>query len=183
MVLPSPLRIHLSGTLCGALLLSLPAWAENTIPAPYPAERYQNLWQHSPFTLSSASDSGDTAADPKLVLTGLLQIDSKTYASVMDKETKQRFFVGQDASQKLSLVGVQHADDPSSLVVTLKRNGETLQLRYDESYLKHLQASTPVDPASSPPSPPQETHPTAKRPPLVIRPPIGRAPIPAPAKP
>lgn len=171
-----------------ALGLLLSGQAEIAIPDGYPPSRYQVIWQRSPFTLSSANDS--SPAPQKLALTGILQIGNKTYASVIDKDSKHRFMVSQDEPvERISLVEIKNADDPAKVIATFKRDGELIQLRYDSDYLKH-QAVPPASEAaakaktteSEAPNLTADSPSRGSHPPLVVRPAIRRSiPITPPA--
>ena len=150
--------------------------AEEAIPKPYPVERYEAIWKHSPFTLSSAPEA--TAApgeNEKLILLGILRIGNQAYAEVVDKETQKRFMVSEEASIQngdLHLVRLDAETNPDDPVATLERGGRTFQLHYDATYLKQ-KASTPFPTAmpsnvSNIPSP-TSAPPAAAQPPVVRR--------------
>ena len=176
--LPLPSISARAGLLLAVLAFGgrLDAAESSPVPDAYPVDRYEPIWKRSPFTLSSAVDDSG-AASQQLALTGLLRINNEAYASVLDKQTKQRFLVSKEPDpQGLSLVSFQNPDDPSTLVVTLQRGSETFSLRYDLDYLKQV-SPAPAASAASPAGPAQASSPSPAyplAPPPAVRPSIQR---------
>lgn len=101
-------------------------------PQKVSAEDFENVKANSPFTRSlNLSDS--------LTLTGVMNIGEVTIATVMDKESKEIYVVGEAANpQGWRMVGVE-GDRTDLAKITAKiavAGGEVVSVRFDERQLK-----------------------------------------------
>jgi len=139
------------------LLLLLPvdsirAVTDDLLPQPYPASRYDAMRKKSPFTLSSAADQAAAVGfASKLFLTGILRVGGESFATVMDKESKQRYMISAKPNeQNIQLVDIESGDDLSKVSVTLKKGDEKATLKYDFDGLKQMQpAVAPTTPTAA----------------------------------
>lgn len=122
---------------------------EAVIPQGYSLDRYEPLWKKSPFTLSSVSEEVQSGFAQNLTLTGILKIGERNYVSVLDKETKQRFFLSSEpGEQGIQVEKLEVGNELKDVMVTLKKGAEVSTLGYDMAFLKQAQAE------AAPPMPP-----------------------------
>jgi hypothetical protein len=120
---------------------------EAVIPVAYGQERYEPLWKKSPFTLSSANELVPGGFAEKLALVGLVQIGDKQFASILNRDSKERFFVSSEANKEgIVLEKMEIGSEMKDVVVTLKKGSEISTLRYDQEFIKQsqMQAAPPV---------------------------------------
>ncbi|MEX1045476.1 MAG: hypothetical protein WEC73_05050 [Chthoniobacterales bacterium] len=108
---------------------------EDILPPPFPASRYQELWERSPFQLESAAPppAESAALAQRFALTGIAEIGGEPIAFLMERATQQRMMVKQQEGEGgLSLVQidvVQRKYDDST--VTVRQGSEVGVVKFD----------------------------------------------------
>lgn len=97
----------------------LPPWMK-----PRELSSFQNLLQHSPFSLATAEDASPLSE--RYMLTGIITLDGEEQIFVMDRNDQSRDIVTKKPNTKgMALVNIIHDDDPNKLRATIRINGET----------------------------------------------------------
>lgn len=117
--------------LCLISLLALSLRAEDPVlpgdpdlPQPFDTTALASVVSHPPFTRIVAFE--DT-----YLLTGVAYVDGKPLATLLNKETKQRFVVSEEPNaQGWKLVDAPPTTDPKHTRVTLEVGGEAFALTY-----------------------------------------------------
>ncbi len=119
-----------------------PSAMESTIPAAYPLDRYEYIWEKSPFTLSSAAEVPVSNTFNNLVLVGLGAINQQLYARILDKASQKRFTVTKDTPYDgILLVSISPDADPESSSAVLRKGSEEGKISFDPAM---LMAAAPV---------------------------------------
>lgn len=127
---------------------------EAVIPEDYPTERYQPIWEKSPFTLSSAAEEPTAGFASNLVLVGIGAIDDSFYARLLDRTSQQRWSVEQGTPYNgIELVSVDTHENPEQASVRLKKGAEEAVVRYDPAMLTAAAAPTAPVGIPKPPRP------------------------------
>jgi hypothetical protein len=106
--------------------------AGDTLPGPgYPASHYETLWAKSPFAVATP-EIADQPSEFSLV--GIANLDGVDYASLVNKETNERYFLASGKPQNgLSLVSVTHGEDRDKTYAVIQNNGQTLTLKLSDT--------------------------------------------------
>lgn len=140
----------------GVLLLAAPALvAATNIPASYEASRYESLWKHSPFTLSSISDEQGPSnpITERYSLGGAYTIGSDDYIFVVNRTNPQERFVVSKTpnAQGLSLVSVTYNNaTPDKTVAVIKQGDETGTISFDAAQIKAGATASAANPGMPP---------------------------------
>lgn len=114
------------------LVSSPPAWCADVVPKACPPERYESLWKHSPFTLSSVEDAAPAGMASHLALVGAAKVGAIPYAIILDKQSQERSLVSLKPNDKgMSLTSLQIDSDFGKTMATLQLGGETAVLHFD----------------------------------------------------
>ena len=138
------------------ILVPLSAFAiEASVPAGgFTADRYQSLWESSPFAVATpvAIESSDYA------LVGAAEFDGISYVSLIDRQSKDHFLITTNTpAHGLSLISLVHGNDPGSTYATFQKGSETLRLK--------LETGASSAPGAPPPSIMPQPVPTIPPPP------------------
>lgn len=102
------------------------------LPQSYPISRYEPLWKHNPFTVSSVSEQSNAGFAQQLVLTGYGKIGSKEYITVFNRQTQERQFLSTTPNaQDMKLVSVQVNPVALKTTATIQKGSETSVLQFD----------------------------------------------------
>lgn len=110
-------------------------------PSSYSVDRYEGLWERSPFLLSSAPTVAPTPTGPgfadHLVLAGVAQVGGQYHISLVDKTSLQRKTLrsGVPNETGMEVVEVELQRDPMQTHVVVRRGGEQAVVRYDRQLL------------------------------------------------
>jgi len=132
-----------------------PAAAFN--PATHPVERYQHIWEKSPFVTEApvVRESGGLAQ--RFLLTGVASLQNQPVIFVLDRQSLSRLVVtGVRNQQGLELVSVESQTDPKQSCATIRLGTEQAVIRYDPAALQGVnqlpetQKTTGAGPATAP---------------------------------
>ena len=125
-----------------ALALGVTARADDVLPQPAPAKRYEKLAAHSPFAPPSAGPApvapsapppGPTWSD-NLTVTSLMQVHGVYTATVVAKDAPTKYFVRSDVEDReshLMVASVRWADQPEDIKVTLRKGTQFGDVHFD----------------------------------------------------
>ncbi|MEI6337372.1 MAG: hypothetical protein WCQ57_02165 [Verrucomicrobiota bacterium] len=133
--------------LSGRILLASDA-GEAFNPAVHPAQRYQHIWEKSPFVTAApvVQESGGLAQ--RFALTGVASVQNQPVIFVLDRQSLSRLVVtGVRNQQGLELVSVENQTDPEQSRATIRLGMEQTVIRYDVAALQG------VNPLSENPKP------------------------------
>lgn len=111
------------------------------LPVPLPASRYASLIKKSPFSVATPQVT-PVAPTPgfasSLYISGMAEIGDKEFVSISTKGAAKSFMlsVGESSPDGISLVEVKSNDDLSKSKVTLKKDGKTAVIGFDEQVMK-----------------------------------------------
>ena len=112
--------------------------------------RYETLWTKSPFAVASPENAGTS---PDYSLVGLSRYDGISYASLIDKQSQERFLLSSDKPVKgLTLVSISHGRDEASNYAVIQRGGELITLKLEASVAVQM-----PNPANGSPGMPQNS--------------------------
>ena len=129
--------------LAGLLLSGRAAHGDDVLPQPAPAKRYEKLAGHSPFAPPSAGPApAAPAATPppgpswsdNLTVTSLMQSGTVYTATVIQKDTSERYLIRSDAEDRehgLILASVRWAEKPESTKVTMRKGTQFGEVHFD----------------------------------------------------
>ena len=141
-------------------LFGVAAHADDVLPQPAPASRYDKLAGHSPFAPPSAGPApvAPTATPPpgptwsdNLTVTSLMQIAGVYTATVTEKDGSAHYLVRSDAENPenhLILASVRWADKPDAIKITMRKGTQFGEVRFDPA------ATTSTGPVPGAPSGP-----------------------------
>lgn len=153
------------------LVLTVPAGAEPVVPEPHPLSRYEQLIADSPFApatpVAAPVESAPFAAN--LYVSGLAKMGDKDFVTVVSRDQQSRYTLvtGEAPDNGLSLVGVQWDDEVGKSKVTIKKDGETAVLEFDQAVVKTAPAEGAPPPPMPPPAVPRIHGPGAPQPQFV----------------
>lgn len=116
--------------LCLILLLPiLPMLADDTIPAPLKASRYEDLWLNSPFLRSlNAAES--------YVITSVASIDGKPFVTLCNTTTGERFTLSNvKNSQGWRLIDLRTDSDPRNVIARVSIADEEMTVRFGDDQI------------------------------------------------
>jgi len=97
----------------------------------YSASRYETLWMKSPFSVATP-DTTDQSAE--YVLVGIANLDGIDYASLVNKQTNDRYLLASGKPQNgLSLVSITHGEDRDKTFAVIQNKGETITLKLSDT--------------------------------------------------
>ena len=114
-------------------------------PQGYPPDRYESLWKHSPFTLSSVAMEASSLAMDKLALVGVGKVGTGEFVAVIDRQSQERFTITPKANQQgYRLVTLRLNEDPLKVIATVTRGSETFAVRFDPASVKAVTSNQPI---------------------------------------
>ncbi len=122
-------------------------------PAAHPVERYQHIWEKSPFVTEAPviQESGGLAQ--RFALTGVASLQNQPMVFVLDRQSLSRLVVTSVRNQQgLELVSVEGQGDPKQSTAIIRLGTEQAVIRYD---LAALQSVNPSPENPSPAAAPQ----------------------------
>ena len=122
------------------------------IPEGYPVDRYQTLWEHSPFTIASVQPDAapDTGLATKFSLVGFAKNGQETLVILLKKDSQERVFIGSEPNKEnLKLVSVEGDAEPAKCVVTVQKGSEVAKLKFDTAFLAAQGSANPGNPSPS----------------------------------
>lgn len=147
-----------------------PLFASETIPKPFPVERYEALWTRSPFALSSVSEqAAATGFGEHLALVGYARIGSTDLVTIVDKQSQKRLLVTmQPGPENIRLVSLETNQDRTRVTAVLQKGEEKAVVKFDLDLLKSAPSpGAPIATAAGNSAPPP---PSIRRPPRMIIP-------------
>jgi hypothetical protein len=158
---------------CLALALSWAGpWASGQeagfVPEAYPVERYQPLWQKSPFSLSTATEAGTVAGFAEdLVLSGVSEMGGKSYVWVLDTKTqKRRMLSSTPDAEGFALESLTSDADMSKVSAVIRKGEESAPVKYKLEIFQQAMPAAPAVAAQVPPPP--TAAPNRPRPPKTV---------------
>ncbi len=175
-----------------ASLLALGAvgvgWAqdEEYSPQTYGIDRYEHIWEQSPFIVETKVVTQSDGLEAQFSLTGLASVGGKPIAFIYDRNTLGRFSVGQGETSNagVELISIEMARNPRESRAIIQVGSEQASIGYDPASLVQttstgvsgqvpgadtgtnaaatIQRRTIPAPAANPP-PPQPGQPAAAR--------------------
>jgi len=127
------------------------------IPARVPPERYQTLWERSPFEIPVAAESSPvTGIRAEWLLTSLSRSGGKPFAILVSKGTGESVVIrqGEEGAHGFTLVDAVIAQDFKNSRATVRRGAESAELQFQEQELATLVSAAPQAQAAPAPSPP-----------------------------
>ena len=120
----------------------LPARADDVLPQPAAAGRYQKMADRSPFAPPTLGPATQVAPPPapgpkwsdNLTVTLVTQAGGVYYATIQDKSKGEHFLLQsnkEDLDRQLALASVQWGELVSQTTVTLRHNNEFAPVRFD----------------------------------------------------
>lgn len=149
-------------------------------PKPLQIDRYEHIWQQSPFVVETPIAQQSAGLEQQYFLTGIASLNSAPVVFLFDRKSLSRVMVTPDnPAQGIQIVSVDSNPDPQKASVTIKVDQEQAIIHYDASALSPASAST--DPKKPPTgTSPTQTPPVAASLPIVVStteqsPPQGKA--------
>jgi hypothetical protein len=154
----------------------LPGRGSEVLPGEgFPADRYESLWKKPPFAVATPEQG---TASPEYALVGIAEFDHVSYASLVDRHTREHFVVSTQAPARgVVLLSILHAHPPDRNSAALEIDGLSVVLPLETpaapAPVAVAGASTPVPGPAVVPSMP------SNQPPLVrLHRPIVHIPLP-----
>jgi hypothetical protein len=129
--------------LLGARLSAQEAFAP---PQAYPLDRYEAGWSKNPFTLKTAPVAlAQKSFAEDLAIGSYYGAKENPTVVIVNVKTKKRWplQMGQTAENGMMLSGVSITSSRRDTMVEVKLNGETAELRFDDSFIKEMAVPTP----------------------------------------
>ncbi|MGC1479877.1 MAG: hypothetical protein WA771_05210 [Chthoniobacterales bacterium] len=132
--------------------------AEGEVFAPpvYPIERYEHIWEKSPFVVETQVIEQSEGLGKRFSLTGLGSVGEKPVAFLLDRGSLERFSVALDEDPKngVELVSIQLDSDPRESTATIRVGAEQAEIQYDPAALiasapSNAAVPAPMSPASA----------------------------------
>jgi hypothetical protein len=156
----------------GAFLMAAtaPIRAQEAIPQAFPKDRYDQLREHSPFSLATvpapAAAPGPSFADNWFV-SGIARIGDDDFVTIKSRDLSKQFslFANEtDRETGVSVASVNWSDTVGKSTVILRKGTETAKLEFNEAEIHTTpQAANPIAPPGGIPS---ANIPGGPRPPL-----------------
>ncbi len=149
------------------------AWAQDVpefSPALHGIERYEHIWEQSPFVVETQVIAESEGLGKRYSLTGLGSVGDVPVAFLLNKESLERFSVaeGETTDDGLELVSIELDRDPRQSKATIRLGAEQAAVGYDPAVLvSTAQAGVgsmsapvpgipaPINPSVNPPVTPQ----------------------------
>ncbi len=109
-------------------------WAEEAaIPSSFPTERYQPMWERSPFVLPTPEVAVvETGFADDLVLTGYSKIGEAYYVTLQNKKTQQKVIVSPDeAPDGMKVSTVLDNSNLLEVIVVLTKGDNKAEVKFD----------------------------------------------------
>ena len=145
-----PLALALAG---GGI--RLPARADDVLPRPAAADRYQKMAERSPFAPPTLGPATQVAPPPppgpkwsdNLTVTLVTQLGGVYYATILDKAKNERFLLQsnkEDLDRQLALTSIEWGALVSQTTVTLRHNNEFAPVHFDPNAPAATPAALPA---------------------------------------
>jgi len=122
-------------------------------PATHALERYQRIWERSPFVVETKIVEESAGLAQRFALTGMAMIDGAPVAFLLDRNSLARIIVAPGReSQGIELVSVDQQSDARNSSAVIKLGAEQASLRFDAESL-HGTAGAAAVPAGAAPDP------------------------------
>jgi len=149
--------------------------ATGYVPNAYDVDRYEHIWQRSPFVIESKIVAESAGLSERFALTGIAVINGSPMVSLLDRSTNARLMVAPNLpSQGVEVITVDQQANPRDSSVTIKLGAEQASLRFEVAALGRAQDGTPQVPG--------QTGASAASRPMPVAQPIN-APLPVPNQP
>ncbi len=117
------------------------ATAQEAIPKPYAMERYQPVWENSPFEIETPPPPPKPKVEPQfaknLTVAGVLEIGKITNVTIRDRSNNQYFELGpKKGYQGIQLVEVVQNEDLTQVEVTISKGKAKATIGYDAKMAK-----------------------------------------------
>ena len=156
----------------------LPVRADDVLPQPVAAGRYQKMADRSPFAPPTTGPATQVALPPppgpkwsdNLTVTLVTQLGGVYYATIQDKAKNEHFLLQsnkEDLDRQLALTSIEWGALVSQTTVTLRHNNEFASVRFDPNAAISPPAANPA--AMPPRGPVPGTYPPAAGAPLLGR--------------
>jgi hypothetical protein len=147
----------LKGFVCTLLLLGKSTGSAQEEPPfqpeIHPLERYQRIWERSPFVVETKIVEESAWLAQRFALTGMAMIDGAPVAFLLDRNSLARIIVAPDrAPQGIELVSVDQQPDARNSSAVIKLGAEQASLRFDAESL-HGTAGAAAVPTGAVPDP------------------------------
>jgi len=120
-------------------------------PETYPLERYQPIWERSPFVVETKIVDESAGLAQRFALTGVAMMAGAPVAFLLDRSSLARIMVtpGRD-SQGIELLSVDQQSDVRNSSAVIKLGAEQASLRFDADSL-NIAAGAASQPTGAPP--------------------------------
>jgi hypothetical protein len=153
---PLHLLIGAAAFLCASEFNGLRADEPSPPAGVFPPDRYESLWNKSPFSVATAEAAPDS---PDYMLVGIAQIEGISYASLIDRQTQEHFLVSSNkANRGITLSSVTEGKNGADTLAVVVKDGQPLTLKLETVAGNTVQtaASPGAAPAPSFTPPPQQ---------------------------
>lgn len=159
-VIASRLFLLVSGCVGAVLAQDEPTFS----PPQFGIERYEHIWEQSPFVVETQVIAQSEGLEARYSLTGLGSVGDTPVAFLLDKNSLVRFSVAKDDAEPtngVELVSIELDRDPHQSTATIRVGSEQAAIAYDPAALAvsaqpNAAASAPMPapvPTSSVPAP------------------------------
>ena len=135
------------------------AQADDILPKPFPASRYEKMSARSPFSpptvaafVPAAPTVPTVSWSDKLAVTALMEQGGKYFATVVDRDSSQHFLISSDTENndhdRIMLSSVQWAAKINQTRITIRKGTEFGQVAFDPSAA--VSTSSPAVPGAIP---------------------------------
>lgn len=114
-------------------------WAagEEFAPQPFKIDRYQHIWEQSPFVVETPAVQQSAGLEQRFALTGVASLNSAPVIFVLDRQSLSRIIVSHEKNvQNIELVSVESNPDPRKASATIKVGTEQGVIHYDPGALQ-----------------------------------------------
>jgi hypothetical protein len=110
---------------------------EEFAPKPFGIERYEHIWQQSPFVVETPVVQQSAGLEQRFALTGVASLNAAPVIFVLDRQSLSRIIVTQGKNaQNIELVSVETNPDPRKASAIIKVGAEQGVIRYDPGALQ-----------------------------------------------
>jgi hypothetical protein len=155
-----------------------------SLPGAWPASRFENLIQRSPFAPATPPVAPVVTANfaSSLYVSSIAAIGDKYLVTISSREQPNKIFLatGEEGADGLTLVGVEYSDESGKSKAVVKKGDETATLEFDQAAIQQGAAQAAAQAAAPVPAAPRPWDPSqAGRPSAGVRP-RGNVPPPVP---
>jgi hypothetical protein len=119
-------------------------------PNQYEVDRYEHIWQRSPFVIETKIVSESAGLAERFALTGIAVINGTPMVSLLDRSTNARMMVAPNLpSQGVEVITVDQQPNPRNSSVTIKLGAEQASLRFEVASLNRVQEGAPPIPGQN----------------------------------